>query len=192
MSSYYDTKTLEITLSPGDDERKFVCDMVQDIAQEFSKDSTSMALPGSDYRKNILMGLSGMESNITINFYIHDDGTDKSDGTLEDGDCSQMYSEGDGDDDTDHNFWHDSDGDGNYDYEVVTVEEQMHYLRRVIFDPGFTATWELNCPDDEWEGLKPFDNLEVFVSNVDYSWMNRDSPKWRICRLEAVVGSGVS
>lgn len=190
--TYYKTRPLLITLDPGGDERRFICDMIQDVPQTISKDAISMAMPGADYRKNILMGLSGMESDISINFYVQDDGTDRADGTLQSGDCDQMISGTDG-----QNFWHDG------EWKVITVPEQLHYLRRVIFDPSFDGKWELTNPGagdltnwDQYDfkeiaGVKPFNNLEVFVENTDLTWMNRESPKWRICRIDLIVGEGI-
>jgi len=178
----YSTQTLEIKLNPNDDgtlnsdSRVYIADMIQEIPQSISKDAMSIALPGADYRDNILMGMSGMESDVSLNCFVHKDGTDRADGTFTNTDCAQ------GD-----NFTEDS---GNY--KVVTVQEQLQYLRRVMFDPGFDATWMIDTPDVASGDIKPFDNIEVFVEGMDISWMNTDSPSWRVIRVDLRVGSGIS
>ena len=55
--------------------------MIQTIDLRSRKDAFSIAPPGLAASENILLGLSGMEADITIRFQIHDDGTDKADGT---------------------------------------------------------------------------------------------------------------
>ena len=55
--------------------------MIQPIDLRSRKDAFSIAPPGLAASENILLGLSGMEADITIRFQIHDDGTDKADGT---------------------------------------------------------------------------------------------------------------
>lgn len=54
---------------------------ILNVSQNTSKDAMSIALPGQSPRDNILMGLSGMESNISIDFVIYNDGTDKANGS---------------------------------------------------------------------------------------------------------------
>jgi hypothetical protein len=55
--------------------------MIQRIDLRSRKDAFSIAPPGLAASENILLGLSGMEADITIQFRLHDDGTDKADGT---------------------------------------------------------------------------------------------------------------
>jgi hypothetical protein len=55
--------------------------MIQRIDLRSRKDAFSIAPPGLAASENILLGLSGMEADITIQFRLHDDGSDKADGT---------------------------------------------------------------------------------------------------------------
>lgn len=74
----------KLTLNPNSDDYQYLIYPIIDVRQNMSKDAVSIALPGQSARNNILMGLSGMESEITINFYIHDDGTDRANGSYSD------------------------------------------------------------------------------------------------------------
>ena len=57
--------------------------MIQTIDLRSTKDAFSIAPPGLAASENILLGISGMNADITVRFRIHDDGTDKADGTAE-------------------------------------------------------------------------------------------------------------
>lgn len=72
---------MKITLDPSGDSYEYHIYPIQSIDQSSEKSAMSIALPGQSPRDNILMGLSGMEGSITINFYIHNDGTDRANGT---------------------------------------------------------------------------------------------------------------
>jgi len=69
---------LKLTVNGTD---SYVISMIQTVDLRSSKDAFSIAPPGLAASENILLGISGMNADITVNFRIHDDGSDKSDGT---------------------------------------------------------------------------------------------------------------
>jgi len=90
---------------------------IRDVDERQTKDAFSLSPPGRAASENILLGIQGQQSDITINFALNDDGSDKADGTAPAGEFT---------DDT-----------------VVTIAEQRRYLREFIHDPGFDAAHEL-------------------------------------------------
>ncbi len=73
---------LRLTLNPGEtDERQYSIYPVQNVDIRSRKDAFSIAPPGLSARDNILLGVSGMQADITIRCTIHDDGTDRANGT---------------------------------------------------------------------------------------------------------------
>jgi hypothetical protein len=134
---------LTLTLNPGEvSEREYEITMLESVTGSQTKEAFSIAPPGAAASENIFLGISGMEGDINVTWNIHDDGTDKANGT--------------------------------HDTTVVTVEEQIEYIRDVIHDPGFLASWQLNH-----ETGSQFSNDEVFLENFDVPYIQRESPKWR-------------
>lgn len=73
---------LQLTLNPGEtDERQYTVTMLQEVSISSTKEAFSIAPPGLSARDNILLGISGMQADIDISFEVHDDGTDKANGT---------------------------------------------------------------------------------------------------------------
>ena len=108
-------ETLTITQTTDGYEYTFV--PLQGVDESQTKDAVSIAPPGRPASENILLGISGMEGDITINFAVHNDGTDKANGTAA--------------------------GLGFTNDTVVTLEEQRRYLREHIHAPGFDVSWTL-------------------------------------------------
>lgn len=69
---------LKLTVNGTD---SYIISMIQTVDLRSTKEAFSIAPPGLGASENILLGISGMNADITVNFRIHDDGTDKSDGT---------------------------------------------------------------------------------------------------------------
>ena len=69
---------LKLTVNGTD---SYIISMIETVDLRSTKEAFSIAPPGLAASENILLGISGMNSDITVNFRIHDDGTDKSDGT---------------------------------------------------------------------------------------------------------------
>jgi hypothetical protein len=88
------------------------------VGEQGTKDALSIAPPGRAASENILLGLKGMEADIPVRFYGHDDGTDKANGTAPTGEYAN---------DT-----------------VVTIAEQRDYLRRFIHAPEFDVSHTLD------------------------------------------------
>jgi len=73
---------LTLTLNPGESgERQYQIYPVQNVDINSRKDAFSVAPPGLSSSENILLGISGMQADITLSFTIWDDGTDRSNGT---------------------------------------------------------------------------------------------------------------
>jgi len=73
---------LKLTLNPGDaDEREYTIDMIETVDLSSTKEAFSIAPPGLAASDNLLLGISGMQADISINWSIHNDGTDKANGT---------------------------------------------------------------------------------------------------------------
>ncbi len=72
---------LRITLEPNSEAYEYEIYPVFGLSHSSTKDALSIALPGQGARDNILMGLSGMEADLSIDFAIHDDGTDRANGS---------------------------------------------------------------------------------------------------------------
>jgi len=76
------TEKLTLTLDPGEaSERQYTIDMIDTVELSSTKEAFSIAPPGLAASENILLGVSGMQADITINWAVHDDGTDKANGT---------------------------------------------------------------------------------------------------------------
>lgn len=69
---------LKLTVNGTD---SYIISMIQTVDLRSTKEAFSIAPPGLAASENILLGISGMNADITVNFRIHDDGSDKSDGT---------------------------------------------------------------------------------------------------------------
>ena len=54
---------------------------IQNVEVSSRKDAMSIAPPGLAASENILLGINGKQADITIRFMIHNDGTDKADGS---------------------------------------------------------------------------------------------------------------
>lgn len=95
------------------------------------KNAVSIAPPGQAAQDNILLGIQGMEADLSVNFALHDDGTDKANGTAPLGQFT---------DDT-----------------VVTIAEQRRWLKQFIHAPDFDAAWTLtHTTGTYFSGLEVF------------------------------------
>lgn len=74
-------ETLRLTLNPSSENYQYDISVIQSADENQRKDAFSIAPPGRSASDNILLGVSGMQSDISIDFVIHDDGTDKANGS---------------------------------------------------------------------------------------------------------------
>lgn len=130
------------------------------IDESQTKDAVSIAPPGQSPGENVLLGIQGMQGDLTVNFALHDDGTDKSNGTAPLG----VF-----DNDT-----------------VVTIAEQVEWLRDYIHAPDFDAQWTVTHTTGSL-----LDGMEVFVENVDVSYLQQESPRWTDASIRLRRGSSV-
>jgi len=73
---------LSITVNPGDtDEREYQIYPIREVTISSTKEAFSIAPPGLGANENILLGISGMNADITIEAQAWDDGSDRANGT---------------------------------------------------------------------------------------------------------------
>ena len=159
-------ETFRLTLKP--DNLSYDITMVESVDGNQTKDAFSIAPPGLAPADNILLGVSGMEADIPIQWFIHDDGTDKANGT--------------------------ADGVSGFPSStVVTLNEQILWLEEFIHDPDFGASWELSHIDGpRQDGDIPlFDDDEVFIESLDIPKLDVNSPKWLQARMGLRRGGSV-
>jgi hypothetical protein len=153
---------LKLTLNPDSaTPREYVVSQLQTVDISSNKDAFSIAPPGLSSSENILLGVSGMQADINIQFSAHDDGTDKSNGTAPTSAVVGVDASG-------------SDITYTFDGTVVTVEEQLLYLEHVMQSEDFGAQWEL----DHTTGSS-FNGEQVFFEQVDTPVISQASPKWK-------------
>lgn len=140
--------------APDGGRREYDIYPLQRVDPTQRKNATSIALPGQAPTSNIFLGISGMEQDITIDFFLYDDGTDRANGT--------------------------------HTSTVVTVEEQLTYLRDTIHEPAFAAAWQL---DHLTGGV--YANRDVFLEEFSAAPIDVDSPLWKSARLVLRVGESI-
>lgn len=145
---------LKISLNPSGENYQYYIYPLSSVDYSQEKPTTNISLPGKGYRDSILMGVSGMTADITIQWDIHDDGNDKA--------------------------------NGNFTSTVISIKEQLDYLRDTIFAESFTASWEL----DDVNGNR-FDSLEVAINNINPPIYQNDSPKWLRARMDLTIGGTI-
>jgi hypothetical protein len=80
--SVSDLEKLRLTLNPGEsDERSYDIYPVQSVDISSRKEAFSVAPPGLAASENILLGISGKQSEITIRCSLWDSGQDRANGT---------------------------------------------------------------------------------------------------------------
>lgn len=67
--------------APDGGRREYTVTMLNGVDISSNKDALSISPPGLAASENILLGISGMEADINVSWSIHDDGTDKANGT---------------------------------------------------------------------------------------------------------------
>jgi hypothetical protein len=98
----------------GTIERTYDIYPIQSVDISSTKEAFSIAPPGLAARENILLGISGMQADITISAQTWEDpsGTDRANGT--------------------------------HTSSVVTTGEQNAYLEKTMHAPDFSAAWQLD------------------------------------------------
>ena len=157
-------ETLTLTyLDGGDDgeDLEYQISVLDGVDNRQTKNAFSVSPPGQPASNNLLLGIQGMQADRTVTFYVHDDGSDKSNGT-----ASAVA-----------DFFAD---------EVVTLAEQRRWLEDVIQAPDFDAAWELDHDTGD-----EFDAQEVFVEDVDVPCLQQNSPKWVEARIDLRRGGSI-
>lgn len=162
-------ETLRLSLTSANTTLEYDITIIQESTNSQSKDAFSIAPPGLPPSDNILLGVSGMQRDIEIRWAIHDDGTDKSNGSV-----SQAVTDGNM---TAGTFENDT---------VVTLSEQVRYLQEYIHAPSFSSAWSLNHTTGEM-----YNSADVFVESIDTPTILSDSPKWLPARMQLRRGTSV-
>lgn len=157
-------ETLTLTLLDAGDageDLEYQLAVLVGVENRQRKDALSIAPPGQAAADNILLGIQGMQADRTATWFVHDDGSDKSNGT-----AAAVAS-----------FPFDT---------VVSIAEQRRWLEDVIHAPDFDAKWELNHDTGDH-----FDNQEVFLESLDIPALQQSSPKWVEARMDLRRGSSI-
>jgi hypothetical protein len=104
-----ETLTIELT----GDGYQYVMKPLSGVDESQEKPAFSISPPGQSAANNILLGIQGQQGDIRIQFFLHDDGTDRANGTAPTGEFA---------DDT-----------------VVTIAEQREWLRDFVHAPAFDS-----------------------------------------------------
>lgn len=158
-------ETLRLEASSGP---SYDITMIDGIDDSQRKDAVSIAPPGLPPRDNILLGVSGMNADVSVGWWIHNDGTDKSNGTAA----------------------------NEPDFPVDTVEtlnEQIVWLRDFVHAPAFDVSWtltQIGGPRAQ-ETVLVYDNEPVFVESLDLPTIQNDSPKWLAATMGLRFGDSV-
>lgn len=157
-------ETLTLTLLDGGDSNEdleYEMTVLVGVDNDQTKNALSIAPPGQSAAENILLGIQGQEATRTATWFVHDDGSDKSNGT-----ATAVSS-----------FFVDS---------VETIAEQRRWLEDVIHAPDFSAEWRLDHDTGDH-----FDNQQVFVERVNVPALQQDSPKWVESRMDIRRGESL-
>ena len=156
-------ETLRLEASTG---ATYDLTMIDGIDDNQRKDAVDISPPGRAPRQNILLGVSGMSADVSVAWWIHNDGTDKSNGTA--------ANEPDFPVDT-----------------VTTLNEQIVWLRDYVHAPDFDVSWTLTQVDGprSEETVLVYDDEPVFIESMDLPTIQNDSPKWLAARLGLRFGS---
>jgi len=79
--SVSDLEKLRLTLNPSGTNYQYDIYPVQEVTIQSRKDAFSIAPPGLPSRDNILLGISGMQADISIDATLYDSGQDRANGT---------------------------------------------------------------------------------------------------------------
>lgn len=91
---------------------------LREVGASQDRPNLSISTPGTPASQNILIGIQGQQSELPIEFILHDDGTDKANGTAPTGE-----------------FTNDT---------VVTIMEQVRWLEDYIQAASTTAEWTID------------------------------------------------
>lgn len=108
-------EVLRLYLNQGDaGEKQYDIYPIRDVRISSRKDAFSISPPGLAASENILLGVSGMQADITIDCTLWDSGVDRANGTADGGTA------------------------------ITAPREQAVYLENELQAPDFDATWSLN------------------------------------------------
>lgn len=155
----------------GTAEYEYEVKLAQSVTINAKEDSTTLPLPGTKAEESIVQAFQGESEEINISFIIYNDGTDKSNGT-----CPQ-----DSDfNDPSNNPFEDTTGNGSQD--VVTIQEQIKFLKDYIKTPNISS-------EHQFEGypLVSGDFKQGRLVEVNPQ-IDAGSPNHVPCDLRIVVG----
>jgi len=163
-------ETLRLTLTSMNTNLSYDITVVSEANDSQSKEVFSIAPPGLGPSENLFLGVSGMQRDIEIRWAIHDDGTDKSNGTVSTAVTNGDMPSGEFTDDT-----------------VVTLAEQVRYLQDYMHSETFTAEWTLDHVTGDM-----YNSDGVIIESIDTPTILQDSPKWLESRMQLRLGSSTA
>ncbi len=168
-----DSKDLDkiiICFDPDGNNYQYIIRPIDDVPDEVNKETISITPPGQSAENNTQLAVNGEENNITINFFVWNDGYDRANGTApQDGTFS------------------DTDDDGTDD--VITVNEQIRYLKNYIESPQVVANWVITDTNNIYgDPSDPTTGTNVTLNRLRLPTYSRNTPKWRAVTMELDVG----
>ena len=143
-------------------------DYILKVTDRQEKPGSSMSPPGQNYKNNIIMALGGQMADIEVSFVIANGGDDKS----VDESGNNTHPSGD---------------------TVVTVKEQIQYLKDVMQSYKIGSSWTLADEDGFYGSLSdPTNGLNVSFQNLEVPTYDNNSPRWREARMELQVGEVIA
>ena len=140
---------------------------VKNVRYEQEKSYFDLRIPGESAEKTKLMGLSGMGGTIKVDMRIYNDGEDRANGTAPQGTI----------------YFDDTDGDDVDD--VITVTEQVTYLREYMHDEDLNTQYTLVFEN----GNSYFGgSIPCVVEKITPTLFSEDQEKWKECRMNLLVG----
>ena len=140
---------------------------IKNVSYEQEKNYFDLRIPGQSAEKTRLMGLSGMGGTIKLDMRIYNDGEDRANGTAP----------------QDTVYFDDTDGDGTDD--VITVTEQITYLKEYMHDPDLNTQFILIFENGNsyYGGL-----IQCVVEKIRPTLFSVGQEKWKECRMDLLVG----
>jgi len=155
----------EVTITQEADNYAFTLYPVQEVNPNKRKSSFSISLPGVSARENIFISISGMQADIALDAVLWDDGSDRANGTAPD--------------------------DAILDGEVVTLQEQYHWLDQYIHDPAIGTSWTLEDTAGYFIDASGNSGEEVFLEDFDVPTISEENERWKPVRMTFRRGRNV-
>jgi hypothetical protein len=144
--------------APDGPRREYTMYPVQEANESQEKPGISISPPGAAARNNVIVGVQGQNADIPLEFAI----------------------------------WEDPDGtdraNGTHSSTVVTVAEQINYLRDVMHDPSTTVPFELTHSPAGQLSERVYDQDSVYFETLDMTTISASERKWKTATIRLQRG----